>query len=136
MRNEEIRTIEGLMKKAESVAVTSLYEDGYPRTVNMSNIKYDGIKVVWFSTGLNSIKVKHYLKDCRSSVCYNVDGHNITLIGDMEVVDDADIKKSLWLEWFINYFTQGTEDPNYCILKFTTKRVAVWINDIFEEFEL
>ena len=136
MDHGKIEKIEALMIKCPEVSLTSICEDGYPRTVTISNIKFDGIGTVWFSTGTNSVKVKHFIRDKRASVCYSVDGHNITLMGDVEVINEPEIKRELWLDWFINHFPLGVEDPNYCILKFVTKRAAVWIGDIFEEFML
>lgn len=136
MDRNKIKLIETLMEKTPTVSLTSICEDGYPRTVTMANIKFDHLGVVWFSTGLNSNKVKHFIRDKRASVCYNVDGHNISLIGEVDIVDNEEVKRELWLDWFSNHFTLGIDDPNYCILQFKTKRVSVWIEDLFEEFEL
>lgn len=136
MNKDQITIIEALMKKTPAVALTSICEDGYPRTVSMANIKSESVSTVWFATGLNSNKVKHFIRDPRASVCYNVDGHNITLIGEVHVVDNAEIKRELWLDWFIDHFPLGIEDPNYCILKFVAKRVSVWMGDLFGDFDL
>lgn len=136
MENDKIKMIETLMEKTPAVSLTSIGEDGYPRTVTMANIKSESLRTVWFATALNSTKVKHFLRDKRASVCYNVDGHNISLIGEVDIVDNDQIKKELWLDWFINHFPLGLDDPNYCILRFDTKHVSVWIGEMFEEFAI
>ena len=41
--------------------------------------------------------------------------------------DEAE-KKALWQDWFIEHFPGGVNDPTYCILKFTAKRVTYWLD--------
>jgi len=102
----------------------------------MSNIKTEGIKTVWFASGTDSYKTKNFKRDSKSSVCYHTDSDNITLIGDVEIVDDMEIKKQLWVDWFIKHFPLGVTDPNYCILKFEANYIQIYIEDNFEEFNI
>ncbi len=51
-----------------------------------------GIDTIWFATGTNSAKVKHYKKNNKASVCYK-DNNGITLTGNIELGDDMSIKK-------------------------------------------
>lgn len=95
MTNEQIKLIEGLMKKTPAVALTSLCEDGYPMTVTMASIRNDGLQTIWFATGFNANKVRRFSRDPRASVCYHADHHNISLTGDIEVITDAQLKKDL-----------------------------------------
>lgn len=49
-------------------------------------------------------------------------------MGTIDVITDPYLKKQLWLDWFINHFPGGVSDPNYCILKFTSKEGTVWLD--------
>jgi general stress protein 26 len=40
---------------------------------------------------------------------------------------DPDIKKELWYDGWEYHFS-GTEDPNYCVLKFTSKRYNLFLD--------
>ncbi len=136
MTNELLKKAEDFIKNAETAALSSIDENGYPRTAAMSSIKTEGIKTVWFSTGTNSSKTKNFRRNSKASVCYYSEGGNITLIGDITIVEDMDIKKQLWVDWFIEHFPLGVTDPNYCVLKFEAKYIQVWLENNFEEFFL
>jgi len=126
----------GLMKQASTAVVASIDEQGYPRAVPMSNIKVEQMQTMWFSTGVNSEKVKHYRQNSRASICYYSGGDGVSLTGDMEMIDDSAIKEALWLDWFFDHFPGGITDPNYCILKFTAKQAVIWIDRVFEHIFL
>lgn len=128
---------EAIMEKASIATIANIDDQGYPRASTISNIKTDGVKEVWFVTGLKSSKVKFFTMNNRASVCYcdegNNNNNNITLIGTVEVLTDPQLKKQLWMDWFINYFPGGVLDPNYCILKFTANAGVFWIDNQYEE---
>lgn len=136
MTNELLKKTENFIKDEDTAVLSSIDENGYPRTAAMSSIKTEGIKTIWFSTGTNSHKAKNLKRNCKASVCYYATGSNITLIGEVAIVEDMDIKKQLWVDWFIEHFPLGVTDPNYCILKFETKYIQVWLEGNFEEFYL
>ena len=125
-----------IVSNSETTVLSSINEGGYPRAVTMSNIKTEGIETIWFATGKNSAKVKHYEKNNKAGVCYKDGGNGITLVGSVQIVDDMNIKKALWLDWFIDHFPGGMTDPNYCVLKFDTKQGVLWIDNVFEEFSI
>ncbi|WP_313164968.1 pyridoxamine 5'-phosphate oxidase family protein [Sedimentibacter sp.] len=136
MKNELILKAEAIMKNSTDATIAKIDDNGYPRASTISNIKTDGIKTVWFSTGLSSHKVKFFKLNNKASVCYCDGENNITLIGTIEILSDPELKKQLWADWFINHFPGGVTDPNYCILKFTTNSAFFWIDNQYEEIEL
>lgn len=125
-----------IVSNSETAVLSSINEGGYPRGATMSNIKAEGLETIWFATGTSSAKVKHYKENNKASVCYNKGNDGITLTGDVEIIDDMNIKKALWVDWFIAHFPGGVTDPEYCILKFNTKDVVLWIDNVFEKFSL
>ncbi|WHH60031.1 pyridoxamine 5'-phosphate oxidase family protein [Petroclostridium sp. X23] len=136
MSNELISKAEAIMKNANVATIAKIDDKGYPRASTISSIKTDGVKTVWFSTGLSSSKVKFFMINNKASVCYREGGNNITLIGTIDILSDPELKKQLWVDWFINHFPGGVTDPNYCILKFTTNNAIFWIDNQYEEIVL
>ena len=60
----------------------------------------------------------------------------MVLTGDIEIVTDEAEKKALWQDWFIQHFPGGVDDPTYCVLKFTSKRVTNWLDFQFVKADL
>jgi len=121
------------------VALSLLDHEGYPTTSTLSISKADGIRQITFAATLDSNKVKRAKADSRASVCIFDDDYesgayyNITLVGDVEVITDSEVKKETWYEGLEEHCPNGgIDDPNYCVLKFTTKRYNLWV-DVEEE---
>jgi general stress protein 26 len=104
--------------------------DGYPTAATISPSRIDGIRRVTFCTGTGSNWTKRIEKCSRACVCFNsgAEQYNITLVGDIEMLTDTAAKKEMWYEGMGNYFS-GPEDPNYCVLQFTTRRYSLMLNE-------
>ena len=52
------------------------------------------------------------------------DGSNtgIMLVGTMEVLEDHASRASIWQTGDTMYYPEGVDDPDYCVLKFTSIR--------------
>ena len=120
-----------MLEKCTEINLASISENGYPRICIVSKIKSDGIKKLWVATGLNSVKVRHFQQNNKASVCFHSNGNSVTLVGKIEVIQDLAVKAEMWLEWFINHFAGGAEDPNYCILQFEAEEATLWIDNEF-----
>lgn len=100
--------------------------DGYPYTTTISISKSEGIKWLTLCTGTGS-QAKRIANCNKASVCINEDTYHISLIGTIEEITDLETKKEMWYEGLGNHFT-GYEDPNYCVLKFTTDRYSMLVD--------
>ena len=136
MSKELVLKAETIMRNADVAYIAKIDDKGYPRVSTISNIKTNGLKKVWFATGLKSSKVKIFKQNNRASVCYHEGGNNITLIGDIEILTTPELKEQLWKDWFINHFPGGITDPNYCILEFITREAIFWIDNQYDEVRL
>jgi len=121
------------------VTLSLLDHEGYPSTSCLSISKAEGLLQIDFAAGLSSNKAKRAMECSRGSICIfdddyeNNSYYNITLVGDVEVITDPAIKKEVWYEGCEEHFTNGgLEDPDYCVLRFTTKRYNLWV-DLEEE---
>ena len=121
------RKAELLLEQCESVVLTSIDENGFPRPVPMSKVKAEGITTIWFATGTYSEK---------AGVCFQKEINSVVLTGYIEIVTDEAEKKALWQDWFIEHFPGGVNDPTYCVLKFTAKRATYWLDFQFVKGEV
>ena len=101
-------------------------ENGYPTASTMSIFKAEGINRLTFATSLDSNKAKRIAGCNRASVCVNSHNYNITLVGTIEVLTDPQVKKDNWHP-FCGEFWTGPDDPNYCVLIFTTERYNLYV---------
>jgi len=134
MKNELESKAEQLLEKCDTLSLASINEQGFPRVCVMGKAKTNGYLEIWFSTGTSSKKTSHFAKNPKASVCYYFGGDSVTLIGNVEIVNDTDAKKSLWQDGWIKHFPKGIDDPEYCVIKFSAKEATIYIDDQFETY--
>ena len=125
-----------IIKKCGAVYIGVIDGDGFPMVSTISQIKPESVFEAYFATGTRSHKYKCLQKNTRASVCYHSGGDNVTLVGDIEILTDQPTKSQFWLEDFIDFYPLGETDPLYCVLKFTTKYVILWIDNESAEFSI
>lgn len=100
--------------------------DGYPHTTTISISKSEGIRWLTFCTGTGA--KADIINHCsKASVCVNSEEYHIALTGTIEQITAPDVKKEMWYDGLKNHFS-GWEDPNYCVLKFTTERYNLLVD--------
>ena len=116
-------------------ALTLIDSDGYPTTSCVSISKAKGISEVLFGLSLSSNRAKRAKECTRASICLFDDDYeggsyyNITLVGDVEIVTDPDVIKDTWHDgMYAEHYEQGINDPDFAVLRFTTKRYNLWVN--------
>jgi len=113
----------------EGIATLTLIdENGYPVSSTLTISKTDGIKWLTFLTSLDSSSAKRANNNSRACVCLNSSEYHISLMGDIEVLTDEKTKKEMWQEP-LSYHFKGPDDPQYCVLRFTTKYYSIYIVD-------
>ncbi len=125
-----------IIKTCDAVYLGVIDENGYPNVSTVSTVKPENIFEAYFATGMSANKTQRLLNDNRASICYRSDNNNITLVGEAEILTDQETKGRYWLDWFINHFPGGETDPNYCIIKLTSKRASLWIDNESAEFTI
>jgi len=111
-------------------ALSLIDENGYPTTSTLTIAKADGINWLTFCTSPTRNSVIR-IKNCnRASVCINSSEYNLTLVGTVEILTDINTKKDNWMPVMDDgaHWT-GPEDPNFCVLRFTTERYSLFIDD-------
>jgi general stress protein 26 len=101
-------------------------ENGYPTASTVSIARADGLKTLSFGASLDDNKARRVSKNNRASVCVNSPDFNITLVGTIEILTEPIIKKETWCNGWENHWS-GADDPNYCVLRFTTERYNLFV---------
>ena len=104
-------------------------EKGYPTASTVSISKAEGIRWLTFCVERDGNKARRAGECGRGSVCVNSPEYNITLVGTLKVLDDADVKKEMWYEGLEHQFS-GPDDPNYCVLRFDTERYSLFVDGV------
>ncbi len=123
-----------LVNSCDTAYIAVIDENSYPSVSTISSVKTEGIFKAYFATGIDVNKSRRILNNNKVSVCYHKGGDNISLVGEAKIITDKNTKHELWQDWFIDHFPLGKDDPDYCIIEFTTKRVSLWIDCESEEF--
>lgn len=114
--------------------MTSINEKGYPRTCLVSKAKNNGFTDVYFVTSKRSKKngkATHFENNQKASVCYFSGGDSVTLIGNIEFVEDRQLQESIWNESDRRFFSKGIDNPKFRLLKLHTIEATFWIEGKF-----
>ncbi|MFX1601126.1 MAG: pyridoxamine 5'-phosphate oxidase family protein [Promethearchaeota archaeon] len=95
------------------------YKERYPEFSNFYD-KLEDKYVIYFSTNTSSSKIDHIKKNPKVAVyfCDPEQFKGLMFGGEVEIVEDMDIKRQFWLDSSIRYYPKGLEDPDYTILRF------------------
>jgi len=113
-----------LMEKSTICMLGTNGDGGFPNIKAMMNLKYEGLKKIWFSTNTSSKRVQQLKKDNRACVYYvdEKDFKGLMLVGTIEILQDVASKKMLWSEGAEVYYPLGVTDPDYSVLCFTANK--------------
>ena len=114
----------------QNCVLAQIDENGYPTAATITHAKTEGIKTIFFYTGLGSNWARRAKDDSRASICFNSydPATNVTLVGDIEILTDQALKREIWPDWMAHYLS-GPEDPNGCVLKFRTRRYSIMLSE-------
>jgi len=120
-------TVKNGMFNDEICTLALIDEDGYPTASVITPAKSDGLRWLTLCTILGENRARR-AKNCgRASVSFNSPEYCINLVGDIEVITDPAVKSEMWYDGLAYHFPGGETDPNYCVLKFNTKRYKLFI---------
>lgn len=123
-----------IVANAQIITLASIDENGYPRPVPVVKLK-DENGVIYVSTGTSSAKTAHFRANPKAGISIVKGGDSVVFTGEIDIIEDIAIKRSLWGDWMLDHFPGGIEDPEYCILKFTPISHTYWIDNEFVKDE-
>ncbi|MFX1417547.1 MAG: pyridoxamine 5'-phosphate oxidase family protein [Promethearchaeota archaeon] len=94
--------------------------------------------VMYFSTNTSSSKIDHIKENSKVSVyfCNPENFEGLLFGGEVEIIEDMNIKQQFWLETSIRYYPKGLNDPDYTILQFKPKEAMFYYKVNQVEFKL
>jgi len=141
-----------LMEESKAAYLTTIDPDGFPITRAMFNLRnkdqfpefseffenQQNQFTIYISTNTSSSKVTHLDKNPKMCVyfCDAEDFKGFMLGGSVEIVDDKELKKTIWLDWWTRYYPEGVEDPDYTLLRLEPKNARYYHKLNHAKFEL
>lgn len=123
-QNEVDRALQ-LLDACDTIALTSVGEDGYPRSAVMTKLENDGLKTFYFFASSKSNKVRNLLANPKASLCWYSPGGSVSLMGDVDIALEQGIRERCWRDWLAKAFPQGPSDPGFTVLRFTAHEASL-----------
>jgi len=123
----EKNTVQGGEFSGQFCILSLIDAENFPTASVITPSKSNGINWLTFGTLLNNNRAKRVANCNRASVCFVSDEYCVNLVGEIEIITSTDVKCEMWYDGLSFHFT-GKEDPNYCVLKFTTRRYKLFID--------
>ncbi len=131
-----------LMESSKAVYLTTIDSKGYPITRAMFNLrnkeqfpefseffaKQDNKFVIYISTNTSSSKIDQITKNVKIAVyyCDPEEFKGVMFGGEAEIIDDIEIKREIWLDWWTKYYSEGLKDPDYTLFKLNPKNARFY----------
>jgi general stress protein 26 len=122
-----------LMETEDAVYLSTISEDGFPHIRMMGNLRnekqckvakelfagHDEDFMIYMLTGNSSPKMKHIRANPKVSIYYGnfKELHTILFVGEIEEIDDPDLKEKIWQDEWKIHWPGGAEDPEFVLLK-------------------
>ena len=117
-----LQEVERLIDSRATAFVASVDEAGFPNMKAMLAPRLrEGLRTFYFTTNTHSMRVAQYRRDPKASVyfCDEAGFRGVMFRGTMETLTDAASRRLIWREGDTEYYPQGVDDPDYCVLRFT-----------------
>ncbi len=93
---------------------------------NNGEVEYEGDN--WFFAHASSEKISEITNDDRVHLTFadNQGPSFISVWGRGRVVNDVKLKKQMWHKSLEQWFENGPEDPEVCLIQVTADRIQTW----------
>ena len=142
----KINDVVKIIQTAECAQIATFGKDeteGFPEIralLNLANPKqYPKLKdkaifvdgetlTIYFTTNTSSRKIRQIRADNKVCLYFVLPKKfkGVSAIGTIEEVTDQAVKEDFWQTGWYIYYHKGPKDPDYTVLKFTTKFIHCW----------
>ena len=132
-----LQEIERLIDSQPTAFVASVDENGFPNMKAMLAPRVrEGVHTFYFTTNTHSMRVAQYRRDPKACIyfCDPMGFRGVMFRGYMETLTDAESRRLIWREGDTEYYSQGLDDPDYCVLRFTACGGRTYTNYHSENF--
>ena len=136
-----LKEIEKFIDKCKVSIISSVDEAGFPNTKAMLRPrKRNGLREFYFSTNTSSMRVGQFQKNPNACIYFYRKGlinyTGVMLTGKVEVLADEKSKRMIWKKGDTRFYREGVNDPDYCVLRFTSSSGRYYRNLKTENFEV
>jgi len=141
-----------LMSSTKAAYLSTIDDEGYPHIRAISNLRnkdefpgladffhpYQNQFTTFIVTNTSSSKIEQIAANPKCSLyyCNPTEWHGLTLKGRIEIIDDIDLKKALWLDEWERFYPAKYEDPEYTVLRVVPDQARGWDYNKTFEFSL
>jgi general stress protein 26 len=141
-----------LMETADAAYLSTIDSNGFPQIRVMGNLRnreqcriaeelFAGHKedfLIYMLTGHSSDKMRHIRANSKVGVyfCNSAEFHTLLLVGNVEEIDDLDLKKRIWQDEWKMHWPGGPEDTEFIILKLLPDSAKGWYKEAPFEFKI
>ena len=149
-----IKDVVNVIQKAECAQIATFGKEeteGFPEIRALLNLanpkKYPKLKdkaisvdgetlTIYLTTNTSSRKIRQIRANNNVCLYFTLPKHfkGVSAIGTIEEVTDQAVKEDFWQFGWKIYYHKGPTDPDYTILKFTTKYLHCWGNGRVHNF--
>ncbi len=131
-----------LMETSKAAYLTTIDSEGYPITRAMFNLRnkeqfpefseffagLDNKFEIYISTNTSSSKTTHIKNNPKISVyfCDPEAFKGVMFGGEVEIIEDMDVKRKIWLDWWTKYYPKGLDDPDYALFRLSPKNARFY----------
>ena len=146
MNESELKVFSiNLIENAEICYFTTINGEGFPVTRAIFNLRYsqqfpnltnifkdhERDFMIYISTNTSSEKIEHIKKNSKVNAYYCIPSEfkGVMLSGNIEIITDIEIKKSLWQDNWSYYYREGSgdyNDPDYYVLRLYPDKLHCW----------
>lgn len=130
-----------LLREAEAVYLATNGADGHPQIRAVFNLRNESQfpslsflnsdpddLTVTISTNTSSRKVEEIKRDPKISAYYCRPGEllGVQLSGKAKFIEDAAVRKRIWVDGWERYYPKGPEDPDYALIVMKPTAARGW----------
>jgi general stress protein 26 len=140
------------MSSTKAAYLSTIDDDGYPHIRAISNLRnkdefpgladffhpYRNQFTTFIVTNTSSSKIGQIEANPKCSLyyCNPIEWCGLTLKGRIEIIDDIDLKKALWLDEWERFYPAKYKDPEYTVLRVVPDQARGWDYNKTFEFSL
>jgi general stress protein 26 len=130
MKEDEIKEVaKELMIKAQPAYFASLDTNGLPQIRAVDNIRNpEKFPIPYISTNTSSEKFKQIMENNSAAMyfCSPDEYKGIMFQGIIELVNDPELKKRIWHDGLLVYYSKGHTDPDFTLFRMKPKYLKAW----------
>lgn len=135
----DLMMLDALVSRQGVAFVGSVDAEGFPNLKAMLAPRVrERLKVFYFTTNTSSMRVAQFRRNPQAAIYFCDEGtfEGLMLRGRMEVLEDAASRRLIWHSGDTEYYPQGVDDPDYCVLRFTASEGRYYCNFHSENIEI